>query len=81
MGEWFKVTLTSQEVSDGKHNTLNSAFRDIFLQTVVPAGAAMFQKAGSFGCEYLFSPVAASIGVPLIAAYRGQPCDAQDGQR
>jgi hypothetical protein len=73
---WYKVTLSHDDISARKHMALQNAFIEIFTANRGPGDAGMYQSL-EFGVhEYLFPPGAARIALPLIVSYGGVPCPA-----
>jgi hypothetical protein len=76
MSEWYKVTLTQQEIAGLKNLTLQNAFQAIFMGNGGrPKDAAMFTHIETtFPADFFFSPSAVNIAKNLIGQYSGTPC-------
>jgi hypothetical protein len=81
MSEWYKVTLTQQEIASFRHVAMQNSFQGIFMSKGgLPEDAAMFTYTETrFPTDYFFSPSAVSIARPLILHYSGEPCAVPNG--
>ncbi len=73
---WYKVTLSEQDIADRKHMALQDSFIGILVASGGPRGAGMYQSTEFGVYEYLFSPAAVQIALPTILAYAGTECAA-----
>lgn len=64
------------EVASGRAVELQEKFSVVFRAFAGPADAAMFMSRDVMENLYYFSPGAARIAMPLIAAYAGVECPA-----
>jgi hypothetical protein len=76
MNSWYSISMSSKDVAEGKHFPLNAKFQQLFMDARSPLNAAMFTRNGTFGCEYLLSPTAATFSLPLLVEYGGVSCAA-----
>jgi len=73
---WYTVRFSNDEVANGRHMALQDAFAKIFIQSGAPIDAGMFGSIAPGLADCYFSPGAARIAMPLIAAYHGVVCQA-----
>ena len=74
---WMRVLLTRDDVNAGKHIRLQDAFEQVFLTTVAPKEAAMFENDPSVDeYGYYFSPEAAEIFAATLDEFNASQCDA-----
>ena len=80
MATWYKVVLSGEDVSAGKHMTLQEEFQNLFMVNLGQQDAAMFTTSRELRAPYpyFFSPGAASIAKLLIDRYRGVECAAPE---
>ena len=71
---WYRVAFSVAEASSGRAIELQDKFSAVFLAFAAPADAAMFKSRDVMENFYYFSPGAARIAMPLIAAYAGVEC-------
>ena len=74
---WYKIILSVEQVSNGKHKKIQDEFGDIFMRAGGPKGVALFSSNFLPGdtLEIYFSPEASQLSKHLIDAYSGVPCD------
>jgi len=75
---WFKVTLTSSQVSSGEMISIQNEFKNIFDAQGAPKDMALFalkeaRSQDEFSILY-FSPSSTTPANALISAYNGTPC-------
>jgi hypothetical protein len=75
---WYKVTLSSADISAGRQVEMEDAFYGLFVKSESPkeAGVGMFSLIDDTQYVFYFSPGAAQLAMPLINAYGGVPCEA-----
>lgn len=74
---WAKVTLTNQDITEGKHFQLQNAFERMFMAAIGPKDAAMFtQREFSEPHYFYFSPGAVQIFDAILRVYKASSCDA-----
>lgn len=76
MSGWYKITLSINDVATGKAITLQEQFTNLFMRAGAPKDAGMCKSADVMTNVYYFSPTAAMLAFPLIAAYGGEECPA-----
>jgi hypothetical protein len=74
---WYKVTISKQEIIEGKHLSLLQEFHALQMANHATKDAAMFTNPGhDFPRYYFFSPGAVRIAQKLINTYGGVSCNA-----
>jgi hypothetical protein len=77
MNTWYKVTLSKQDIIEGKHISLVLESHRLYMANRAPKDFAVFTNDWhDFPIEYFFSPEAALISTKLIASYGGVECAA-----
>jgi hypothetical protein len=76
MSGWYKVTMSPDDIAQGRHFTLSEQFYHLFVLFGAPKGAGLFTDVDVMTNAYYFSPAAALIAMPLIANYTGVECAA-----
>jgi hypothetical protein len=75
MESWYKVSLSEDDISNGKDLLLRDTFETLFAVNHAPADAALFTtNREGVAYPYFFSPGAARIASSLIARYGGVKC-------
>jgi hypothetical protein len=72
--QWFKVTLSDEDIAALKNSALQDEFDQIFTAFASPMDAAMFCAPEAWIHDYYFSPGAAMIAMSLIDRYGGAKC-------
>jgi len=74
---WYKVVMTSQDISAQRDSQLVEAFKQVFIGSKFPQDAALFSNDSHYGEDliYYFSPGAVRIGASLIQLHSGIPCE------
>lgn len=76
---WYKVTMSVEQVANGKHMTLQDQFTSIFMAVGAPKDMALFSgMLSNKGLDIYFSPGSVSYAKGLIDSYSGTPCDKPD---
>ena len=73
---WSMVELTDAEISRMRAFRLQSQFRALFISASAPRDAALFERASRERHVYYFSPKAAEIFSPYLAAWSCRDCSA-----
>jgi len=73
---WSMVELTDAEVSRMRAFRLQSQFRALFMSASAPGDAVLFERASPERRVYYFSPKAAEIFSPYLAAWSSRACAA-----
>lgn len=73
---WYKITLSSADISDGRQGEMQEAFYDLFVKCGSPRGVGMFSLIDVMQYVFYLSPAAAQLAMPLITIYNGVPCEA-----
>ena len=77
MDTWYKVTLSSKDITAGKHMALQSTFPFLFLASRAPRDAAMLTNSEPrFPADYFFSPGAVRFSKTLIDGFSSIECAA-----
>jgi hypothetical protein len=71
---WYKVSMTSEEIIEGKGIKFQSEFAGIFIVKGSPVDAAMFSNRSGIENDYYFTPEAFRIAKELILGYAGVEC-------
>src|SRR5262245_37734430 len=74
---WYKVVMTSQDISTHSDSQLVEAFKQVFMGSNFPQDAALFSNDFPPGEDliYYFSPGAVRIAGGLLSLYSGMPCE------
>ena len=76
MGQWYRVRLSVSQVASGLGISLQEGFQARFVSAGAPRDAAMFNGSDVMTRnDYYFSPGAAAIALPLVAKWKGEPCE------
>ena len=73
---WYEVILSSEQLSEGISERIQSDFEILFAKAKTPPGMALF--CDTFPVPQFsmyFSPVAGQYASDLIFAYSGDPCE------
>lgn len=74
---WYRVRLSLDDITTGRHIRLQNRFETLFLRRQKPAGAAMFTNSDAQNdYTYYFSPPCA-VFLPGLAAEFGASACAQ----
>ncbi|HTT13261.1 MAG TPA: hypothetical protein VMG60_20510 [Burkholderiaceae bacterium] len=71
---WSMVELTDADVARMRAFRLQSQFRALFMTASAPRDAALFELASRERHVYYFSPKAAEIFSPYLAAWSSKDC-------
>ena len=76
---WYEVILSSEQLSEGISERIQSDFEILFAKAKTPPGMALF--CDTFPVPQFsmyFSPVAGQYASDLIATYSGDACEKPD---
>jgi len=74
---WYKITLSSKDIADGKGIALQNEFEKLFLAYDAPTDAGMFVAPGFRASDYHFSlPEKAVLAIRFILSSAGVPSPA-----
>jgi hypothetical protein len=74
---WYKITLSSKEVAEGKGLALSDQFGALFMALATPKDSGMFRSRESWTNDYYFCVSPADlIAIRLIQTYAGVECSA-----
>ena len=76
---WYEVILSSEQLSEGISERIQSDFEILFAKAKTPPGMALF--CDTFPVPQFsmyFSPVAGQYASDLIATYSGDECEKPD---
>lgn len=75
--KWYKITLTSDQVSNNQGTKLLDALEEVYDEEDEPEDLAIFSgydEAG--GITYYFPPSSVKYALILLSFYAGSKCDA-----
>lgn len=75
---WYQVTMTNDEIADGRHAQLFREFSDLFTLAGAPQTAALFSSRSPESTGVVvtyFSPGSMEFAQAIITAYAGKPCE------
>jgi len=76
---WYKVSMTSHEMIQGKGLKLQNEFSAIFITKGAPIDAAMLSNRSGVENAFYFTPEAFTIATALIIRYGGDKCPTPPG--